>query len=152
MKLVEWDGSLCLGVGAMDDVHKKMISFFNDLVAASAAGVEARAFNAALKNLIDHTADHFHHEEAMMHEADYYDLAAHRAEHEVLLNSAMMLQKKAATEKSKAMNSYALSFLRSWLIGHILEADKKFAQFLLCPLADPARQGSGPGRAQVAVG
>ena len=131
MATIGWTDSLVLGIDEIDADHRQLITCYNDLLAACAAGVEASDFNDALAKLIAHTAYHFKHEEALMERSGYVDLDAHRVEHEVLHSSVRMLHKKTISENSRAMNSYALTFLWSWLVDHIVDADKRFAGFLL---------------------
>lgn len=133
MNAIDWDESLVLGVRAMDDDHRQLISCYNDLFAEFFAGAGPVVVNRALVELFDHTRDHFLREEALMEGAGYPDLASHREEHGILLQSARMLQEKTLADESHPITGYTLSFLRAWLIVHILEADRELAEYLLHP-------------------
>lgn len=115
----------------MDEDHRILVHCYNEVFRVSAADVAPAIFNGALARLIDHTWSHFHCEESLMAQVSYPAAAAHKVEHAVLLDSAMMLQKKALFDISRPMSTEPLAFLRSWLLNHIVETDKELARFIL---------------------
>ena len=127
---IGWDGSLCLGVKEIDDDHESLIQIFNSLFEAHFSGASPSFVDQALVKLVEYTDGHFQREEAMMEIAGYPHLASHKEEHNSILQSALRLQEKFIAGEMLSLNSYTLSFLRSWLENHILAADNSFVLFL----------------------
>lgn len=118
-----------------------MVGCYNSLFRACVANAPPAEFNAVLDDLVCETALHFIYEESLMADACYPDLPLHKAEHEVLLKSAHMLQKKSASEAGRVTNSDALAFLWQWLTDHIGTADRQFGLYFHCA-AGPAERHS----------
>ena len=131
MEAIDWDESLRLGVEEIDADHEDLIACYNAVFSASAEGVDPRLVDETLATLLEHTERHFRREEALMEKEAYADIESHRVEHEVLLGSALLLKNRSLSDPGRPMNAYSLLFLRSWLVNHILEADKEFAVFVL---------------------
>jgi hemerythrin-like metal-binding protein len=82
-----------------------------------------------LDGLMEYTVTHFAAEEALMQEAAYPDYAQHKAEHGRLTEQVKLLKKKAPTANVMLPLELA-AFLRRWLIGHIVDMDKKYSAHL----------------------
>ncbi len=135
MDMIAWDDNLSTGVDELDGDHRQLIDCYNMLSGEFIAGCRAAEINRLLALLVEHTEGHFRREEALMDQARYPKSASHREEHRALLQSVTLLQFKAVSATGNPLSSYTLSFLRSWLVNHILDADKVLAQFLLRPSA-----------------
>jgi hemerythrin len=72
---------------------------------------------------------HFAYEERLMEEADYPELAAHKAEHEDLTLRVRGFQKDF-DEGRIATGITLLQFLKEWSQKHIMESDHKYAPYL----------------------
>ena len=131
MELLQWDKALTLGVKEIDDDHRDLIDCYNRLSKLILSGAERKAVGAALKVLVDHAWSHFHCEETLMEAVAYPDRSAHKAAHEALLLAATMLQEKFRLEASEAVSPQRFSFLQSWVVKHVLDADRDLAQFIL---------------------
>lgn len=131
MEMIEWDGSLLLGVEDMDSDHHDLVVCFNDLSLANFTGEDVAVVSVILQKLVDHTREHFRHEEALMRRYAYPNIDSHKQEHETLLFSVLMFQQRALEADKHPISGRNLMFLASWLLNHIMEADKVFARFIL---------------------
>lgn len=131
MESIEWDESMALGVRDIDDEHRSLVDCYNRVFQAIFSRNEPAIVETALQTLLDHTRDHFLSEEALMEGIDYPGLATHRAEHQALLFSATMFQQGMLADGGKPISIQRLSFLRSWVLTHMMTTDRELARHLL---------------------
>jgi len=83
-----------------------------------------------LESLVQYTAVHFAHEEYLMRQQQYPNLAMHKAEHDAL--TRQVLQFKTDFEQGRTAITFSvLAFFRNWLEKHILQSDHQYAPYLL---------------------
>ena len=116
-------------VATLDHEHQNLFKIINDLDDALAAGKAREVVAGVLKRLIDYTATHFKNEEAIMAKHNFPGLAAHRSEHQSLVEQVLKFQADFAAGKPEVAVSL-LPFLQNWLKNHIMKTDKKYSQFL----------------------
>jgi hemerythrin len=130
MAKIEWDDSLSVGVGLIDEQHKMLIQKLQDL---SDAINEGREFNKIMKTLdfmIDYTDFHFSEEEKRMSEHGYPGLEDQQNQHgqfKVTLNH--ILEDFKEEGPTKALATSINVFLVNWLISHIKGTDLKLGKF-----------------------
>lgn len=129
MSLINWNDSYCLGVPEIDTQHRKLIDLANRTHEAMKSGAIHGELKQVLSELISYTIDHFAAEEAMMRRTFYPHATEHKRRHAAMAVHVAELQ--AQIEAGKAAAPIQLqSFLRDWLMKHILETDKQFAAYL----------------------
>lgn len=131
MSYIEWNETYSVGIEAMDIHHKKLIGIYNELHEGISSGHSEEALRKTLSNLVDYTKYHFSAEEALMKKYDYPEYPAQKEAHEKLIATLGNLQQQF--EEGKGGLTIVLkiqNFLRSWLINHILDADKKYGPYL----------------------
>jgi hemerythrin-like metal-binding protein len=116
---LEWSDALSVGVAAVDEDHKKLVSLVNALFSACFVGVGDEAVSAVLKELIDYTQYHFAREEAFLRSHGSPALEPHAEEHRKLTEQVLAISRQGAS----ALSDEVLQFLRDWLTHHILETD-----------------------------
>ncbi len=124
-----WDDKFSVAFKGIDDQHKKLILLINDLSVASASGKGREVVGGILQGVVDYTVSHFAYEEGMMKEQAYPDFAAHKKQHDELVQQAsdlLVKQKAGATMISVEV----MNFLKNWLTTHINGTDKKLGAFL----------------------
>jgi hemerythrin-like metal-binding protein len=126
--VMTWNGALATGHADIDDQHRKLIDIANRLNEAIQRGEARTGIGAMLEELIRYTAFHFEFEENLMKKAGYPDLFRHQQEHKKLVND--VLARKARFDSGAALSSELLSFLRDWLVNHIMKTDKALAKGL----------------------
>jgi hemerythrin-like metal-binding protein len=114
-----------------DDEHKKLIAIINGLHDSFEHGVDRSIAEHALDELVDYTVQHFGHEEEYFDAWDYPDRAAHRIAHEELRRQVLEYRDTILAKGGIEMTLELITFLRYWLLGHIMAEDKKYCQFLL---------------------
>lgn len=125
-----WNNKLILGVDIMDDEHKILVSKINKLVES----LEEQYINKNkvellkyFKDLADYTKEHFDHEEKFMNAIGYAQYPSHKKIHEKLLEQVASYGKQI--EKETLDDQKLISFLRNWLISHIMGVDMQYADY-----------------------
>jgi methyl-accepting chemotaxis protein len=126
--LLEWSQSLAVGHPDIDQQHQKLIEIANRLSAAMQAGHSRDALGQILNELVDYTVNHFGFEENLMAKHGYQHREAHLAEHRKLV--AEVSRFKQQFESGKALPVELMSFIRDWLVKHILKVDKALSRDL----------------------
>lgn len=129
MKNITWDESLTVDVEEIDEDHQKLVALYNLLSHSVAEGDSTEYIDALLEEMISFTIWHFRHEERLMLLHKYRDIAAHKAEHSDLIDSARELQQKF--HKKKMLSEEDIDYLEDWLTGHILGHDMRLGFYLL---------------------
>jgi hemerythrin-like metal-binding protein len=127
--LISWDDEFSVGVGAIDGQHKGMMRLINEIDEVIQKGGTYDQFSSILNDLIDFMNRHFAYEEKLMAENNCPNLERHKKSHVRLRQELSGWQEKVAKAGSEEMNEHML-FLRIWFPGHILNVDKKDADYL----------------------
>ncbi len=125
--IVEWSDDLKIGVGLIDDQHKKLV----ERIAAFAEAIEAddeEAIIETIKYLIGYAIQHFSAEELLMIRNGYRDFKVHRDEHTYFIKmvydvNMSLLNKSLSNEEIKELRDELIS----WVITHIKVTDQKLA-------------------------
>ncbi|MBC7537465.1 MAG: bacteriohemerythrin [Bacteriovorax sp.] len=126
-----WTDKLSLGVKSMDEEHVLLIEKINKLVIQMEQQY-IKKDNASLylcfTDLANYTVKHFASEENYMRSIGYMQLSSHKKIHEKLLShvGAYGLQIK----NDNIDNQKLISFLRNWLLSHIMGVDMQYANNL----------------------
>lgn len=128
--LIAWSDALSVGVGIIDDQHKKLVGMLNELYAASVELRGQKEILAILSAMGAYTQEHFSTEEGLMDSCGYDDAKLHKAEH------LAFIEYVGSTLKRLELNDFVssvelISYLRDWLTNHILNVDKKYGACLL---------------------
>jgi len=115
----------------LDAQHKQIIAIINELYTAIERGEDRAKLAGLLDRLCQYTVVHFRHEEQVMQQHGYPDLAQHKALHEQLRHQTADLR----THVSLVTGRDLLRFLKEWWLEHIQSQDKKYAPYLGAPVA-----------------
>ena len=85
MPLIEWKVNYELGIEAVDHEHRELIELLNELHDALLAGAQPEAVQDLLGEVYAKISAHFALEEQMMRAMNYPEQAAHKDDHESLL-------------------------------------------------------------------
>jgi hemerythrin-like metal-binding protein len=129
VKDLVWSEILSVGVGEIDEDHRKLVNVFNVLNHSVREGESAEYLAATLEELINCTVWHFSHEERLMLKYRYAEIDEHKAEHRELIKSAKDLQQKLL-QAEKPVADEEIEFLERWLTEHILTADLRLGSYL----------------------
>jgi len=129
MELIKLDGGLRLGIPEIDSQHETMIRLINQLHETMLQGADKAALDGILLQLLETTQTHFSFEEQLMSQSNYPEYAAHKSEHDRLLQHLKDLAEKY--RKGELLLSFAIELdLKSWAMVHIEEFDKPLGVFL----------------------
>ena len=131
MALVQWQESLSVGVGALDQDHRSMFSMLNQMNDALQDGTEGAMMAPLLDRLLLYTREHFAREEALMAECGYPDLAAHRREHQQLAVQVRALHQRLTDGSTESLGREVLVLFKTWLTSHIRVSDFLYKPYLV---------------------
>lgn len=121
----KWDPAFSVGIEVVDDQHKRIIDYINDL---HFAGVyrDFGQMESILAALIDYTVSHFSFEEHLMQEAGYTHIAAHKEIHNAFINRINFFKERF--ENCENIGKELGMELQIWLINHIQHDDADYKE------------------------
>jgi hemerythrin len=130
MTLMTWTEKLSVGVGVLDEDHKRLVGMVNELYDSMQAGHGKEILGRILNDLVQYTKVHFAREEKFFADTGYPATAPHKQEHDALTKQVMDVQQKYISGASAALSIDVLRFLKNWLINHIQGSDQKYRPHL----------------------
>lgn len=130
MAFMDWSDSLDVGVGSINEQHKKLVGMVNDLHDAIQKGQGGDVLGKTLDGLIDYTKTHFAYEEQLFAQTGYADAASHKQEHDKLCATVLDVQAKFKAGSGDTLSGEVMTFLKDWLVNHIQGTDKKYGPHL----------------------
>lgn len=126
MKPWEWDESYSIGIGKIDEQHKQMIWYINELQVAFAYN-KIDIVEEVLDKLKSYTISHFSYEESLLEKGNYPHLAEHKKAHEAFINRINFFKERY--ENGENVAKQLRSDLQLWVIHHIKEDDFDYKDF-----------------------
>jgi hemerythrin len=136
MPLIVWTDSMGVGVKLLDNDHKKLVLLVNNLHDGVVAGHARPELESIFAKLVDFTRLHFSQEERLLAETGYQGWAAHRQEHNQLIDQLMELQARFLSSAEDAKDQDVMNRLRVWLFKHTHGADQDFVSHLKAKRVD----------------
>ena len=130
MSIFDWNDRFSVGISDIDDEHKFLVGFINQLNDAMRVGRGSQELGSILDQLVEYTIFHFGHEEQLMKAYAYPERAYHINEHLKLTQQVADFQIKFQGGQSR-LSIQLVNFLKEWLSIHILVEDKKMCAFLI---------------------
>ena len=130
MPLMTWTDKLSVGVGVLDDDHKRLVGMVNELYDAMQTGQGRTTLGRILGDLIKYTQVHFSREEKLFAETGYPAATAHKQQHDALTSQVLEVQRKYMAGSTAMLSIDVLQFLKGWLINHIQGTDQKYRSHL----------------------
>lgn len=130
MPLIEWDDAMSVGIGSINEEHKKLIDFINRLDEAMKNGSSKAILGEVLSDLMAHASYHFSHEEELFMKTSYPDKDRHREIHSRLLLGLLDIQSKYRLGMLDQLPVELMVFLKEWLVDHIQGVDMKYIPYL----------------------
>lgn len=124
MSFLKWKAEYSVGVQSMDDEHRHMIELINDVYEELRGHPDADSIEQFLGDVYHAIAAHFALEERLMRESAYAEYAAHKEDHEELLDQIrdMMDAVSSNGEQGLAMLEQRLS---AWFGNHFATFDAR---------------------------
>ena len=124
MTLLDWKPAYSLGIPSVDHEHQELIGMINDVYARLADESDAVAIESLLEDIYAGIASHFALEERHMREAGYEEYAAHKDEHEELLDQIRDMMDDFTDDPESGQNILRDS-LADWFGKHFATFDAR---------------------------
>ena len=123
--MIPWDARYEVGIAVIDGQHREMVDIANRLLAGLGAGAARDELVEALRELVRATEHNVATEERLMQEHGLAP-AHHAAEHRRLVEAIRRFDLRLDPGGIEA----SARWLTDWLLGHIDEDDRPFAEQL----------------------
>ncbi|MDR1975772.1 MAG: bacteriohemerythrin [Campylobacteraceae bacterium] len=120
-----WDSSYDIGIEEIDNQHKRIVQYINELHGALVLN-DKDAVKDIFLNIADYTLSHFSFEEKLMREAGYHMFAEHKSTHEAFIST--IGKYKFAFDAGRDITGQLMAELQIWLTHHILHEDKDYKE------------------------
>jgi hemerythrin len=127
---IAWSDSLSVGVPEMDDEHRQFISRVNELNRAIVECEDKTAIERRMNLMLMQAADHFRHEEEMLDQMKFSQLADHKAKHAELTAQFQRVMKEFEEADLSFVWAYKGLHLKQLLVEHLLKEDMKYRDLM----------------------
>jgi hemerythrin len=124
---MEWKAEFETGIAEIDSQHQTIIQLVTEFDAAVEAETDWDGIHFLIVHAKEFAKFHFATEESLMQEINYPRLRAHRSEHRFVLRQIGDLE-HAVLRKDVAID--LVPRFHIWLLGHFLESDRHFVEFM----------------------
>lgn len=139
----EWNERLEVHIAEMDDEHQRLVGKINDLIESlekhshesDLEGVK-KAFGAMAQFAVQNFAD----EERYMESVGYPQLESHKKIHKKLVEQVLEFDRAISSGRFDDMK--LISFLRNWLISHIMGVDMQYSKHTFSPAGARAKRSA----------
>jgi len=127
---VSWSDSYSMGVKLIDDQHKGLLDFVNDLFNHSTGNEdEERAyFKEVINQALQYIKMHFQTEEKLMIMTKFIGYAEHKKKHDDFKLTVIKSVKDFDSGKRLVLEKFAY-FLKDWVLTHIAIVDRQYAEY-----------------------
>ena len=120
-----WDPLLDTGIDIIDEQHKGIVNYINQLHEASLTNDRDKV-SLVLMGLINYTVSHFSFEENLLEQHGYELLDAHKQVHQSFIDQ--IKKYRAAHMAGKNIAKPLVGELQIWLANHIKNEDAHYAK------------------------
>jgi len=128
MTYLPWNDAYSIGFKQIDDGHKILLSFIDELYVAIKKEMLWATISGSLGHLVEYTEYHFSTEMKLFAQYNYPKAVKHLEEHNYFVEKLKELQDELIKE-STLISLKKMDYLKDWTIGHILGADKEFSEY-----------------------
>jgi hemerythrin len=121
--LIEWRKEFETGVADVDHEHRELVDLINKLHGEMVAGAGQARVSDFLGEVFARIAAHFALEESIMRKHRYDEYAAHKAEHEALLDEIRDIMD--ATHDRGGYGEALSGTVRDWFVNHFKSKDAR---------------------------
>lgn len=120
---IAWDKSLNTGIEVIDNQHKRIVEYINQLE-DSIAVKDRNAIGQIVDECADYTMSHFAFEESLQEEAGYQYFKPHKKVHELFARRVGEYQSRF--KAGEDIGDELHDMLSRWLINHIQKDDADY--------------------------
>ena len=125
----EWSSFVELGVVKVDNQHRILIDYLNELNDFVKNNNERWVIGHVLDGLLEYTQYHFKEEEGLMDKYGYPSEEGHKHIHEGFIDKVLDVRKRYIHCEDN-IGQELLEFLKKWLVEHILQNDRSLCQYI----------------------
>lgn len=129
MSVIKWKECYETKIVSLDNEHKCLVEQINLLYDAIRQRRSEEVMLGIFDQLVDYTKHHFSHEEALLEEYGYQELAVQQKQHQRLAQDVCAYRSKLEQGETLSAKE-VMAFLRHWLLDHIVEHDLKYGPYL----------------------
>lgn len=130
MTHIKWNDCLSVNINVVDMQHKKLIDLINSFYDNIRMGTSKEELLKLITSLKDYAVMHFHTEEVYMKKLNYPDYQLHKSEHDSFVKTVQNFESRFVSGKV-LISLEVTSFIKDWIIKHIMGTDKLCAAFLI---------------------
>ena len=139
MARIEWKNSFSVGIGEIDEQHKRLLEMINGFSEAKAQPSHDKGLFGFLNELVKYADSHFTTEERYLEKHNFPDYPSHKEEHNAFTEEIFALNERLAKVDSEALSEIT-NFLKDWYISHVLGTDRGYVDFLKEKLSSSENQ------------
>jgi len=127
---VSWSDSYAMGIKVIDDQHKDLLNFVNELFNhATGNEYEERTwFKEVIQQAVQYVKEHFATEEKYMKATHFPGYAEHKKTHDEFTLTIVKSVKDFDAGKRLVLEKFAY-FLKDWVLSHIAVMDKQYCTY-----------------------
>ena len=129
MDLITWNTHFSIGIHEIDNHHRHLMALLNTVYDGFIQQKADLELAEIFAELTAYSQYHFSMEEAVMREHGYPGYALHKIRHDQFIERLTSLQESFANGR-RQISFELLTFLNTWLLSHILDADADIGRFL----------------------
>lgn len=131
MGAIAWRRQLSVGQPAIDEDHKHLIEYLNELDAAlGASRFQPIRVAKILVKLLEYTKEHFAREERIMQIVHYPRYEEHVALHREAVRKVSELSSRFSVEPTHENAEKLYKFTADWLVRHIIMVDTQLTPYV----------------------
>jgi hemerythrin len=127
---VTWSESYSMGIKLLDDQHKGLLDFVNDIFGhATGDENEERAwFKEVIQQAVSYVKQHFATEEKIMLATKFPGYPAHKKCHDEFTLTVVKTVKEFDAGKRLVLEKFAC-FLKDWVLSHVAVMDRQYSVY-----------------------
>ena len=127
---VTWSNTYSVGIKLLDDQHKGLLDFVNDLFnhATGNADEEHAYFQDVIQQATQYISEHFVTEEECMLATNFPGYSEHKNAHDSFKFAVVRSVNEYNAGKILTLNNFA-DFLKDWIASHVVEMDKQYVLY-----------------------
>lgn len=130
MPTLTWKEEYSVGVAEIDEEHKDLISLINKAESAIYELDGKEVIAKVANDMAFYALTHFSNEEVLMVTNDYPEYEKHRSQHREFSDKAKQVEELLEEVDDHTEATDLFKYLSTWLVDHILVADKELGAFL----------------------
>ena len=125
MALIVWRKEFETGIADVDHEHRELVGLINGLHERIEQGGGRDQIHEFLGEVFARIAAHFALEESIMRKHAYDEYAAHKAEHETLLDEIRDIMDSVENDPAEDYRAALSGTVRDWFVNHFKSKDAR---------------------------